>query len=48
VLAIGSSHGHKLRLRIAGGAPAELREGARVTVGWESHQAHPVVRQPAT
>ncbi|MEJ0072363.1 MAG: ABC transporter ATP-binding protein [Pseudomonadota bacterium] len=48
VLAIGRAAGHKLRLRIAGGAPAGLGEGARVTVGWDPLQAHPVVRQPAT
>jgi putative spermidine/putrescine transport system ATP-binding protein len=47
VLAIGNSPGGKLRVRIAGGAPAALREGARVTVGWDPSQAHPVARQPA-
>jgi putative spermidine/putrescine transport system ATP-binding protein len=47
VLAIGSTAGGRLRVRIAGGAPADLREGAHVTVGWDPQQAHPVPR-PST
>ncbi|HUA51749.1 MAG TPA: ABC transporter ATP-binding protein [Candidatus Sulfotelmatobacter sp.] len=42
VLAIGTTAGQPLRVRIAGTPPAALREGATVTVGWEPRDGHVV------
>jgi putative spermidine/putrescine transport system ATP-binding protein len=40
VLAIGTTAGRPLRVRIAGTPPAQLREGAVVTVGWDPCDGH--------
>ncbi len=44
VLAIGTSRGRPLRMRVAGTPPAELKEGARLRVGWAPQDAHAVAR----
>ncbi len=44
VLAIGTAGGRPLRMRVAGAAPAGLREGEQVTVGWAPQDAYAVVR----
>jgi putative spermidine/putrescine transport system ATP-binding protein len=44
VLAIGKAGNQPLRMRIAGGPPAELQEGATLTVGWVPEEAHPIPR----
>ena len=44
VLAIGKAGNQRLRMRIAGASPAELREGATITVGWVPEEAHPIPR----
>ena len=44
VLVIGEARGHTVRMRIAGAAPAAIREGAIVTVGWELGDAHLIRR----
>jgi putative spermidine/putrescine transport system ATP-binding protein len=44
VLAIGKAGGVPLRMRVAGTAPPQLREGATLTVGWAPGDTHPVPR----
>jgi putative spermidine/putrescine transport system ATP-binding protein len=44
VLAIGKAGIQPLRMRIAGNPPAELQEGATITVGWVPEEAHPIPR----
>jgi putative spermidine/putrescine transport system ATP-binding protein len=44
VLAIGNAGNQRLRMRIAGAPPAELQEGATITVGWVPEEAHPILR----
>jgi putative spermidine/putrescine transport system ATP-binding protein len=44
VLAIGTTAGRPLRMRIAGTPPAALQEGAMVTVGWDPRDGHVVAR----
>jgi putative spermidine/putrescine transport system ATP-binding protein len=44
VLAIGTTVGRPLRMRIAGTPPGSLQEGARVTVGWDPRDGHLVAR----
>ncbi len=44
VLALGSVNDRPLRVRIAGTPPEALREGARVTVGWDPRDGHLVAR----
>ncbi len=42
VLAIGKTGNRPIRMRIAGGPPAELQEGATLTVGWVPEEAHAI------
>jgi putative spermidine/putrescine transport system ATP-binding protein len=44
VLAIGTSGDKPLRMRVAGAPPPELREGARLRVGWAPQDAYAVER----
>jgi putative spermidine/putrescine transport system ATP-binding protein len=44
VLVIGDAGGHVVRMRIYGAQPEEVREGATVTVGWGSGDAHLIAR----
>jgi len=48
VLAIGTTAGRPLRMRIAGMPPAALQEGATVTVGWDPRDGHVVARAGAS
>lgn len=40
LLAIGKLRGRAFRVRIAGQAPAALREGVEVPVGWQADDMH--------
>ena len=44
VLALGTTAGRPLRVRIAGTPPAALQEGATVTVAWHPNDGHVVRR----
>ena len=44
VLVIGTTHGRRLRMRIAGARPDAVCEGATVTVGWRPEDAHLIAR----
>jgi putative spermidine/putrescine transport system ATP-binding protein len=44
VLVIGSARGQRVRMRIAGAQPDEVREGATVTVGWKPGDEHLIAR----
>ena len=44
VLAIGKTNGRPIRMRIAGGFPPELQEGATLNVGWIPEEAHAIPR----
>ena len=47
VLVIGTTRGHRLRMRRAGALPDTVREGATVTVGWGPGDVHLIPRHPA-